>query len=647
MSDPSTSTVASADIARLAGVGRAAVSNWRRRFADFPTPVGGTAASPLYRLADVEGWLRTHGRAAEITPLERVWQDVRSHVDDLDLAEAVGLLGGLLVLLARAPKAWTQLDAAADDELPRALRASLSSLVPEFPAVASEAVDPVLVAALRRVGTLVAVSDPRDALRFLLGRFQEATARRVPAAPEVLAELVADLAAVSGRTVLDPACGMGGLLAAARSRGATRLAGQDTDVATCRIAAARVIADGGVVEVAVGDSLRADGFPGRLFGAVVCEPPFGERAWGHDELSTDLRWQHGLPPRGEPELAWVQHCLSHVEPGGRVVMVMPAAAADRRAGRRIRRNLVRSGALRAVVGFTGEAGRSVDVWVLQRPRPHEPPPPHLLFVVAEPDDVAGHWQRFLEGGPADGPGRRAVSPVDLLDDEVDLSPARHVLPPTADDDLATLRRALEHAVRSLPAVPPFASRTGERPTTTIGDLIRASAIDVLQAPARTAVDGGEVPVLTARDLAASRGPTGCTASDPALVDLRPGDVVVPVLTGRDVAVRVVGGAEVGAVLGPRLLCLRPDPALLDPELLAGCLRASGSSAGRAATSLSRSNLRRVSLPLMPIDEQRRLGSAFAGLAAFDTAVRRCADAGGSYVQAAAAALADGRVDPEP
>lgn len=87
--------------------------------------------------------------------------------------------------------------------------------------------------------------------------------------------------------------------------------------------------------------------------------------------------------------------------------------------------------------------------------------------------------------------------------------------------------------------------------------------------------------------------------------------------------------------------------MLDPELLAGCLRVSGSSAVRAATSLSRSDLCRISLPLLPLDEQRRLGAAFAGLAALDTAVRRCADAGGSYVRAAAAALADGRVDPEP
>ncbi|MCE3552992.1 DISARM system phospholipase D-like protein DrmC [Pseudonocardia sp. RS11V-5] len=76
--------------ARLAGVGRAAVSNRRRRFGDFPQPVGGSAASPLYRLADVERRLRDHGRTAEISPLDRVWQRMRSGVDDHRLGEVVG-----------------------------------------------------------------------------------------------------------------------------------------------------------------------------------------------------------------------------------------------------------------------------------------------------------------------------------------------------------------------------------------------------------------------------------------------------------------------------------------------------------------------------------------------------------------------------
>lgn len=58
----SSEEVTAADIARLAGVGRAAVSNWRRRHADFPNPVGGTRVSPTFSLDEVERWLFANGR---------------------------------------------------------------------------------------------------------------------------------------------------------------------------------------------------------------------------------------------------------------------------------------------------------------------------------------------------------------------------------------------------------------------------------------------------------------------------------------------------------------------------------------------------------------------------------------------------------
>lgn len=45
--------VTAADIARIAGVTRAAVSNWRRRYEDFPAATGGTSSSPLFVLGDV------------------------------------------------------------------------------------------------------------------------------------------------------------------------------------------------------------------------------------------------------------------------------------------------------------------------------------------------------------------------------------------------------------------------------------------------------------------------------------------------------------------------------------------------------------------------------------------------------------------
>src|ERR671939_1806894 len=71
--------VTAAGIARLAGVGRAAVSNWRRRHADFPKPVGGSETSPSFALAEVEDWLRRQGKLAEVPLRERVWQQLAGH----------------------------------------------------------------------------------------------------------------------------------------------------------------------------------------------------------------------------------------------------------------------------------------------------------------------------------------------------------------------------------------------------------------------------------------------------------------------------------------------------------------------------------------------------------------------------------------
>ncbi len=54
--------VTAAEIARIVGVGRAAVSNWRRRYLDFPKPVGGTPASPTFSWAEVESWLKANDK---------------------------------------------------------------------------------------------------------------------------------------------------------------------------------------------------------------------------------------------------------------------------------------------------------------------------------------------------------------------------------------------------------------------------------------------------------------------------------------------------------------------------------------------------------------------------------------------------------
>ncbi|MEU3566739.1 hypothetical protein [Kitasatospora sp. NPDC006786] len=54
-------------IARVAGVGRAAVTTWRHH-PDFPHPVAGTEQSPHFDPADTERWLYRHGKIGHYEP---------------------------------------------------------------------------------------------------------------------------------------------------------------------------------------------------------------------------------------------------------------------------------------------------------------------------------------------------------------------------------------------------------------------------------------------------------------------------------------------------------------------------------------------------------------------------------------------------
>ncbi|MEU0516722.1 hypothetical protein [Streptosporangium sp. NPDC006007] len=76
------SLVSAAEIARLAGVTRAAVSNWRRRHADFPSPVSGGARNALFALPEVHTWLDRHRKGDDVSGEVLVWQALRGAYGD-------------------------------------------------------------------------------------------------------------------------------------------------------------------------------------------------------------------------------------------------------------------------------------------------------------------------------------------------------------------------------------------------------------------------------------------------------------------------------------------------------------------------------------------------------------------------------------
>ncbi|MFI1890796.1 class I SAM-dependent DNA methyltransferase [Streptomyces jumonjinensis] len=419
--------VTAAEIARIAGVGRAAVSNWRRRCTDFPVPVGGTAASPHFALGAVVDWLRGRGRPVSLAP---------------------------------GDEAWLHLDAARDPARPAAVLTAAGAVL------AGDAGDGLPPATARLITALGGTLGAGPAFETLLERWTTAHARTVEVTPAPVAELMAALAAgPDGRApalVLDPACGTGGLLTAAAAAGAKTVCGQEADVDLAAVARIRLqlhhLVDGGLL--AAGDSLRRDAHTGLRADAVLLHPPGGQRAWSGAGHRRDPRWVYGVPPGGEPELAWLQHALAHLAPGGTAVVAMPAAAASRRSGLAIRAALVRSGALRAVIALPATPSvayqaRGAHLWVA---RPPEESPAgagagsHLAVDVSglEPaaarDAVVPVWTALQAGRPLpDGPHHALVPAARLLGD-VDLNPAAHVPGPALSAEALIAQRAW-HAAR--------------------------------------------------------------------------------------------------------------------------------------------------------------------------------------------------------
>ena len=190
MTTPRAVPVTLAEIARLAGVGRAAVSNWRRRHPTFPQRIAGTDVNPQFSMTDIENWLRENKKLKNSVEREWLWPRFEMLGGRDETGDAVARTGRLL--------------AGQEDEEGG-----------QLPSEAAELIDRAVELG-RREGEA-------ETFAFLLRRWLDVHVRQIATTPEPLAALMADLAlgaadsAGSGSdsvTIMDPACGTGHLLVA-------------------------------------------------------------------------------------------------------------------------------------------------------------------------------------------------------------------------------------------------------------------------------------------------------------------------------------------------------------------------------------------------------------------------------------------------
>ena len=165
------------------------------------------------------------------------------------------------------------------------------------------------------------------------------------------------------QSVYDPTCGSGSLLLKVAHEAPRGLSifGQEMDNATAALARMNMILhDAPTAEIWQGNTLANPHWKekdGRLktFDYAVANPPFSYKAWSngldpeHDPYG---RFEYGIPPAKNGDYAFLLHILKSLKSTGKGAVILPHGVLFRGgAEANIRRNLVRRGFIRGIIGL--------------------------------------------------------------------------------------------------------------------------------------------------------------------------------------------------------------------------------------------------------------------------------------------------------
>ena len=170
-----------------------------------------------------------------------------------------------------------------------------------------------------------------------------------------------------GETIYDPACGTGGMLLECvdhlkhnnEDYRTLKLYGQEKNLTSSSIARMNMFLHGiEDFKILRGDTLRhpaffeADGL--QTYDCVIANPPFSLKDWGAENWANDPYGRNiaGVPPKGNGDMAWVQHMVKSMNSTGRMTVILPHGALFRKGAEgKIRKALLEQDLLEAVIGL--------------------------------------------------------------------------------------------------------------------------------------------------------------------------------------------------------------------------------------------------------------------------------------------------------
>lgn len=223
-----------------------------------------------------------------------------------------------------------------------------------------------------------------------------------------------------GQSIYDPACGTGGMLLECvdhlkhnnEDYRTLKLYGQEKNLTSSSIARMNMFLHGiEDFDISRGDTLRNPAFFNddelQTFDCVIANPPFSLKDWGADNWTNDPYGRNiaGVPPKGNGDMAWVQHMVKSMNKDGKMTVVLPHGALFRKAAEgKIRKELLKQDLLEAVIGLGPNIFYGTQLAACVMVFSHNKPV-HLknkvLFIDASDQVRVGRAQNFLESKHVD------------------------------------------------------------------------------------------------------------------------------------------------------------------------------------------------------------------------------------------------------
>lgn len=564
--------ITTTEIANLAGVSTAAVSQWRKRHSEtFPQPIPGKGRAVLFDRTAVLNWLKENDR-----PIQNSWgmaDEIRGVVDATQYGTA------LAIFAARA-------SISAPNDLPSPLREQMEKLFanPGVEEAYSKMADRHTPQDMLTAADVAFANSGKD------GGWNST--------PEILNTLIASLVPDPPQSALDFACGTGGTLEAIHKRfPETSLSGNDINSAAMAVAQARAIADNWSATWTAHDVIQPGALPNSSFDLVCSTPPYG-MAVDKDRLEEQPeRWAYGVPGRND-DTKWLQLALHALTDGGiAIINTANAPLITSRAGSALPA-MVADGSILAVISLPENLFANTAI------------PTALIVFTKNPNSVSDTVLfATVQAAHFDQSTRKVtdLNTGDLLTIYADHLDGKKI--PSSDIAVQVPRLELVGSDKPLlptywvtKAHPPKAKQFRDAVTTA------SAAIQPLKA-VEDELDGITLSDdKVARTIPASKLPGIKRIPRPTEEDLVVGDICIG---PTNIEVCTVDGQRPSAGLTQVLQC---DSSAVDPWFLAGIIDAFQRS-GIISTNQHQSHvdLRLIDVPNINIAEQRSLGETIKTL----------------------------------